>query len=197
MLTEDVDDGRAARSGEQVDVALDQRGLRDDRDRVPEAAHHLEQRARDFELALDRLIRVRARADVDRLADIAAPSQLRIEQLRGVLLVEKLRLEIEPGATDSRTSGRDGRSSTHIPCSHPRYGLIETSKPTSGESLRVRMLFACSAVTVVWSGGSSFASSSPLQPSSTTSTRRDSKRPSGFEIAPRPLMISGGFGMTV
>jgi len=39
------------------------------------------------------------------------------------------------------------------PCSQPRYGLIEKVNGTSGESLRVMMVLACSGVTVVEAAG--------------------------------------------
>src|SRR5687767_3652683 len=50
-----------------------------------------------------------------------------------------------------------------------------------------------SGSTVVCSGGSS--SSRLPQPSSTTSERVDSKRPAGFDTAPRPLRAAGRIGL--
>src|ERR1039457_3332592 len=79
-------------------------------------------------------------------------------------------------------------------CSHPLNGLIDCSKGMSGESLREMMDFACSAVTVVASGGSSSAVSL-VQPSSTGCARRDSKRPSGLDRSPRLLRRFDGGSM--
>ena len=69
------------------------------------------------------------------------------------------------------------------PWLHPRYGLIERSKPTSGLWLRamiVRDFIGCSSV-FSWPG----SSSSP-QPSSNASLVLDSKRPVRLDFAPRP-----------
>src|SRR5262245_15702968 len=55
----------------------------------------------------------------------------------------------------------------------------------SGESLRVMMLFTCSSVTWVLSGGSS--SSWGSHPSSNASRADFSNRPSGLIPAPRPF----------
>src|SRR3954466_14728168 len=81
------------------------------------------------------------------------------------------------------------------PCSQPRYGLTERSKPMSGEALRVRIVFGCSMVTVVRRFGrpSSASTVSSHSPSSTLSFRL--KRV-GVElrVAPRPLIDSTGIG---
>src|SRR5207253_10708687 len=69
------------------------------------------------------------------------------------------------------------------PCSQPRYGLIERSKPISGESLRVITLRAVSSATVVLNGGNS---SRLCQPSSNASRASASKRPLALDCAPRP-----------
>src|SRR5512141_2495924 len=74
------------------------------------------------------------------------------------------------------------------PCSHPRYGLIERSKPISGESVRVMMERAVSSVTVVASGGSSSSSSGRCSASGARCT--DSNRCARLETAPRPLRAS-------
>src|SRR6476646_5896204 len=62
----------------------------------------------------------------------------------------------------------------------------------SGESLREMIERAGSGCTMVASGGNS--SSRLPQPSSTASERVDSKRPSGFETAPRPVRALGRVG---
>src|SRR5262245_7210716 len=78
------------------------------------------------------------------------------------------------------------------PCSHPRYGLIDWSNEMSGELLREMIERDGSGCTIVASGGSS--SSRLPQPSSTASERVDSKRPSGFDTAPRPVRTVGRVG---
>src|SRR5688572_3544672 len=65
----------------------------------------------------------------------------------------------------------------------------------SGDLLREMTLRAGSAATVVSNGGSS--SSSDPQPSSTTCVRVDSKRPSGFDTAPRPARAPGRMGVVM
>jgi hypothetical protein len=62
---------------------------------MPVLRQHLDDAARDAILALDRLIRIGVRADRDRLAAITRRCELALQQLRRVLLVEELRLEIE------------------------------------------------------------------------------------------------------
>src|ERR1044071_10169101 len=59
----------------------------------------------------------------------------------------------------------------------------------SGESLREMIERAGSGCTIVASGGNS--SARLPQPSSIASERVDSKRPSGFETAPRPVRTLG------
>src|SRR5512145_2389876 len=75
------------------------------------------------------------------------------------------------------------------PCSQPRYGLIDRSKPTSGESLCETIDRARSIVTSVLSSLAGF--SSGVQPSSKASRATLSKRPCMKERAPR--MCSRGF----
>src|SRR3954470_23447500 len=75
------------------------------------------------------------------------------------------------------------------PCSQPRYGLIERSKPTSGESLCETMERARSMATSVLS--SVCGRSSGVQPSSKVSRATLSKRPCRKDRAPR--MWSRGF----
>ena len=69
--------------------------LGDDRDRVAELAQHLEDRARDAEPALGRLIRVGVAAERDRPAGVALLAQLVAQQRRRLRLVEDAGLEIE------------------------------------------------------------------------------------------------------
>ena len=63
---------------------------------------------------------------------------------------------------------------------------MEKLNGTSGDSLRWIRLLAFSGVTVV-RGRAGSSGSGVSQPSSNASRRRDSKRPSGFSVEPRPL----------
>src|ERR1041384_8001899 len=85
------------------------------------------------------------------------------------------------------------------PCSQPRYGLIERSNPTSGESLCETMVRARSMVTSVFN--SLAGGSSAVQPSSNGSRAAVSKRPCMKERAPRMwsrgFVESGGMADTV
>ena len=80
---------------DQVEVALDQRRLGHDRERVLVLGQHLDDLPRDLPLALDRLVRVGVGAERDRVAHVAALRELRAQQLRRVGLREELRLEVE------------------------------------------------------------------------------------------------------
>src|SRR5206468_1148476 len=71
------------------------------------------------------------------------------------------------------------------PCSQPRYGLIERSKPMSGESLRAMIVRVASTASVVSSRAGS--SSEEPQPSSNGTRFSVSKRPLSLVPAPRPL----------
>src|SRR6201982_1998909 len=81
------------------------------------------------------------------------------------------------------------------PCSQPRYGLIERSKPISGESLRAMIVRVESTVNVVVNGASS--SSAVPQPSSKDTRFSASKRPLSLLAAPRPLrgLVVAGISM--
>ncbi len=81
--------------GEEVEVALDQHALGGDRQRMVAGGQHLDDAARDLPLALDRLVRIRVRAERDRVAHVARLRELGAQQLGGVGLGEELRLEIE------------------------------------------------------------------------------------------------------
>src|SRR5579883_1699395 len=87
------------------------------------------------------------------------------------------------------------------PCSHPRYGLIDWSKGTSGESFFAMMVRVLSRVTVVCTGGPERSSpSSPgtcAQPSSTARRLSASNRPAGLLMAPRPLRACSGRTSTI
>jgi hypothetical protein len=72
------------------------------------------------------------------------------------------------------------------PCSQPRYGLIERSKPISGESLRAMIVRVASTDNVVATRSGSASSPEP-QPSSKTTRFSCSKRPVSLLAAPRPL----------
>ena len=58
---------------------------------------HLEHGPRGAMHAFGRLVRVGVRAEVDRLADVAARGEFPLQQLREAGLVEDAGLEIEPG----------------------------------------------------------------------------------------------------
>ncbi len=81
---------------QQVEVALDQRALGRDRQRMVALGEHLDHGARDLPLALDRLVRVGVGAERDRLAAVAGLRELGAQQRGGVGLREELRLEVEP-----------------------------------------------------------------------------------------------------
>src|SRR5215213_6927169 len=79
------------------------------------------------------------------------------------------------------------------PCSQPRNALIERSKPTSGELLRVRMDLGCSIVTVVRRGGTpSRASTVSSQSPSRARAFRLKRVGVGLRVAPRPRFDSTG-----
>src|SRR5439155_26045137 len=81
------------------------------------------------------------------------------------------------------------------PCSQPRYGLIERSKPISGESLRAMIVRVVSTDNVVGSRAGS-ASEDP-QPSSNGTRFSLSKRPLSLVPAPRPLRGRGVAGISM
>ena len=85
----------ACHRGEQVDVALDQAALRDQRQRMAAAREDLDAAAREPQPPLDRLPGIGDRADRDRVAAIAAPRQLGLQQDRRIDLREQARLEVE------------------------------------------------------------------------------------------------------
>src|SRR3546814_19199663 len=63
--------------------------------RMPEPQHHLEQTARDLQLALDRLVGIGIGAERNHRTLVARLAQLGIEQRRSIRLVKQLGLEIE------------------------------------------------------------------------------------------------------
>src|SRR5262249_31621287 len=67
----------------------------DDGDGMAKLPNHFQNRTGYVKSPLDRLIRIGAGADIDRLAHIARLSQLPLQQLRRVLFVEELGLEVE------------------------------------------------------------------------------------------------------
>ncbi len=83
--------------GEDVDVALDERSLGDNRHRMAKIAQHFEDRAGDFKLALGGLIGIGVAAERDRPAAISLLAQLLLEQRRSLRLIEDAALEIEAG----------------------------------------------------------------------------------------------------
>src|SRR6266542_1535231 len=80
--------------------------LGDDQRRVAEFGEHLDASAREPELALDRLIRVGHAGDGDHLRSPLRASELRAQQLWGVMFDENLRLEVEPGRESEGFVGR-------------------------------------------------------------------------------------------
>ena len=102
---------------DDVDVALDQRRLGDDREGMLVLGEHLEHRARDFPFALDRLVRIGVRAERDRIAAVAGFCELRAQQ-RG-----RVGLRVE-ASSRSRcpVTGRDKRATAAHSnrCSHAR-----------------------------------------------------------------------------
>src|SRR4029079_7250867 len=79
------------------------------------------------------------------------------------------------------------------PCSQPRYGLMDCSKGTSGESLRAMIERARSSTTIVFTALP--PCSSGVQPSSNGERSAVSKRPWICESAPRSLCIGSRMGL--
>ena len=87
--------GRLARHRrEQVDVAADQRALRDDSDRVPVLAADLEAAAREPVVRLERLVAVGVARESDDLALPGAALELFAQALRDVRLHDDLAVEV-------------------------------------------------------------------------------------------------------
>ncbi|KAG1292487.1 hypothetical protein G6F64_013660 [Rhizopus arrhizus] len=79
----------------QIDVALDQCVLGDQRERMFRLQHHFDQLAGQLELAFDRLVRVGVDAQRDRLWHVSRLRQLLAQQLRRIGLGEQRGLEIQ------------------------------------------------------------------------------------------------------
>ena len=73
---------RSAIALQDVDVARDQRRLGDDADRMVGSRQHLEDRARDAPLALDRLVGIGICPERDRLRRVAGLGELLCQQHR-------------------------------------------------------------------------------------------------------------------
>src|SRR3546814_6861205 len=73
------------------------------------------------------------------------------------------------------------------PCSHPRYGFTDRSKPMSGDALKVRIVLGFSIVTVVRSGGGapSIAARASSQSPSSCVCGRLKRVLSRLRVAPR------------
>lgn len=80
---------------EQINVALDQCVLGDQRERMPGFQHHFDQLAGQLELALDRLICIGVDAQRDRLRHVTGFRQFLAQQLRRIDLGEQLGLEVQ------------------------------------------------------------------------------------------------------
>ena len=91
---------------QQVDVALDQRGLGNQPDRVPAFVQHFEHLARDAPFALAGLIRVCIHADGDVLGLVGWAGQFAAQQLGRVHLGEDAAFEIQPGREPEVAVGR-------------------------------------------------------------------------------------------
>src|SRR3546814_18546682 len=74
------------------------------------------------------------------------------------------------------------------PCSHPRYGFTDRSKPMSGDALKVRIVLGFSIVTVVRSGGGapSIAARASSQSPSSCVCGRMKRVLSRLRVAQRP-----------
>lgn len=81
---------------EQIHVALDQRVLGDQRERMPGFLHHLDQLAGYAQLAFDWLIRISVDAQGNRLRHIAGLGQLAPQHVGSIGLGEDLGFEIQP-----------------------------------------------------------------------------------------------------
>ncbi len=92
---ESLDQVLAGHRRQQVDVALDQRRLGDDGERMVALGEHLDQSARDAVAAFDRLVAVGIGAESERRDAIAGARELVLQQLDRVGLGEELGLEIE------------------------------------------------------------------------------------------------------
>jgi hypothetical protein len=81
---------------DEVEVAFDARRLGDQRKRMAAFVQHLDHRARDAELALDRLVGIGGGADVEHLRLVARCGQRFAQFLGRVHLGNDLGLEVEP-----------------------------------------------------------------------------------------------------
>ena len=81
---------------EQIDVALDQCVLGDQRERMPGLQHDLDQLAGQLELAFDRLVRIGVDAQCNRLRHVTRFRQFLAQQMRRIGLGEQLGLEVQP-----------------------------------------------------------------------------------------------------
>ena len=137
-LTLDVHAGFARELGDQIDVALDQRVLRDHRDRVAILEADLETLPRQLELLLDRLVAV---GDAGEHHELALPARLverLAQQLRRLRLDDDLRVEVGARTEVEILVRRPGIAVMHD-VRHPRYGFALQRKPRSGESLCERI----------------------------------------------------------
>ena len=83
--------------GQQVQVAQDAARLGHDRQRLPRLVQHLQHATGEAQLALDRLVGVGGRAEVDRLRAPAGSAQRDAQALGGIDLGDQTRFEIQPG----------------------------------------------------------------------------------------------------
>jgi hypothetical protein len=114
---EDLGRLRLAMSPKDVDVARDQVVLGDDADRIVEIGEHLQDRPRDLELALDRLVGIGVGAHRHHVGPILRRSELGFEQFRRLGLEQDLGLEIEAGR-QAEIGVRRTREANR--CSHAR-----------------------------------------------------------------------------
>lgn len=79
----------------QVDIALHEGVLGDERKRMPGLQHHFDQLPGQLELALDGLVGIGVDAQGDRLRHIARPGQFLAQQLRRIDLGEQAGFEVQ------------------------------------------------------------------------------------------------------
>ncbi len=91
----DRDQSACGHRRDQVEVALDARGLGHERERMRALGHHLDDRAGDQKLALDRLVRIGRRADVDRRRHVGARAEGSAQALGGIDLGDDSGLEVD------------------------------------------------------------------------------------------------------